>query len=460
MLLQISTTHQPASDLGYLLHKHPGRVHRIELTCGQATVFYPTVEEGHCVAALVMEVDPVRLVRSDDSHFDQYVNDRPYAASSFLSLAIVECFGTAMNGRSRERQELADSAIPLEATIPVLPAAGGEAFVRGLFEPLGYEVEVQAPEIDPEFPEWGAAPYVRLTLRGTLRLRDLLSHLYVLVPVLDARKHYYVNRDEVEKLLGRGGEWLARHPLRDAIVRRYLLRDRLLISEALGRLAEAETLEEAPTDEIEDAPEPKAERGPTLHEQRLHAVEAALLASGARRVLDLGCGEGKLIRMLLRHSQFERIVGMDVSWRAIERAHRQLKIDRMPDRKAARVELLHGSLVYRDARLEGFDAAALVEVIEHLDPWRLDALERVVFESSRPRTVLVTTPNREYNARYEKLREELRHSDHRFEWTRAEFEAWARAVAGRHGYEVTLEGIGTADEELGAPSQLATFRRV
>jgi 3' terminal RNA ribose 2'-O-methyltransferase Hen1 len=177
-------------------------------------------------------------------------------------------------------------------------------------------------------------------------------------------------------------------------------------------------------------------------------------------VLDLGCGEGRLLRLLLAERQFERILGMDVAYRVLETAKDRLRLDRLPPTQAQRLTLIQGSLLYRDARLSGFDAAAVVEVIEHLDPARLAAFERVVFEFARPGTVVLTTPNAEYNVRFPTLEAgRFRHADHRFEWTRTEFQTWAERVATAHGYQVTAAPVGSADPEVGAPSQLAVFTR-
>jgi 3' terminal RNA ribose 2'-O-methyltransferase Hen1 len=177
-------------------------------------------------------------------------------------------------------------------------------------------------------------------------------------------------------------------------------------------------------------------------------------------VLDLGCGEGKLLRELLKDKQFDEIVGMDVSIRSLETARDRLRLDRLSERQAARIKLIHGSLTYRDKRLEGFDAAALVEVIEHLDPPRLAAFERAIFEFARPGTVVLTTPNREYNVTWENVgAERFRHPDHRFEWTRKEFESWAQTVAVRNGYSVRFLPVGPVDEGRGSPTQMGVFVR-
>lgn len=466
MLLTITTTHTPATDLGYLLAKNPARAQRFELSFGAAHVFYPEATEARCTAALLLDIDPVGLVRgrggpgAGGGPLRQYVNDRPYVASSFLSVAIADVLGSALAGRSRERAELAAAPIPLEARLAALPARGGEAVVRRLFEPLGYTVELEGRPLDERFPEWGASQIFTLTLRHTLRLSELLAHLYVLVPVLDAEKHYYVGEAEVEKLLRRGEGWLAAHPERELIAGRYLRRQRL-VRAALERLVG----DEGPEDVDEaaaarDAEEAAVERRLSLHEQRLAAVLAALREAGARSVLDLGCGEGRLLQALLAERQFEHILGLDVSYAAVQRAGERLRLDQLPDAQRARLQLVQGALTYRDARLRGYDAAALVEVIEHLDAARLAALERALFGDARPATVVITTPNREYNALFPTLPAgRMRHRDHRFEWTRAELAAWAAGVGGRHGYGFELRPIGPEDAALGAPSQMAIFRR-
>ena len=462
MLLTITTTHSPATDLGYLLHKHPERVQSFELTFGEAHVFYPEASAERTTAALLLDVDPIGLVRGKGSEqnslLGHYVNDRPYVASSFMSVAIAQVFGSAMAGRCKDRAELVGEPVPLSATIDVLPVRGGEALVRRIFEPLGYSVKVTGRPLDERFPEWGESPYHTVTISAMRTLADLLTHLYVLIPVFDNNKHYFVGQDELEKLLAHGGGWLAEHPEKELITRRYLRHRSNLYREALARLAD----ESADAEAEEDRPaiEEVLDESLSLHQQRHGAVLAALRASGARSVVDLGCGEGKLLRELLVDRQFTTIVGMDVSHRSLEIARKRLRLERMPDQVADRISLIHGSLIYRDERLAGFDAAAVVEVIEHLDPPRLAAFERVLFEFARPKTIVLTTPNREYNVRWESLPAgQFRHSDHRFEWTRSEFAEWSNRAAARFGYTVKFVPVGPVDDEVGSPTQMAVFER-
>ena len=467
MLLTITTTHQPATDLGFLLHKNPARAQSAELSFGRAHVFYPEAGSDRCTAALLLDVDPVGLVRGrrgpegEGGLLSQYVNDRPYVASSFLSVAIADLFGTAMGGRSKERPELAETAIPLEAHIAVLPCRGGEPFLRRLFEPLGYTVDAQAHTLDDTVPAWGDSRYYTVTLRAVKRVAELLAHLYVLIPVLDDEKHYWVGDAEVEKLLRIGEGWLATHPERDVITQRYLKHRHSLVRDAISRLV---TEEEPDAEEAEpavrDAEEGALERPLSLNEQRLATVLGALRASGATSVVDLGCGEGRLLRILLDEKRFTRILGMDVSYRVLEIAMDRLHVDRMPAKQRERISLVHGSLMYRDERLAGFDAAAVVEVIEHLDPPRLAAFERVVFEFARPGTVIITTPNSEYNGQWPSLPAgRFRHRDHRFEWTRAEFQRWAERISERFGYAVRFGPVGPVDEHVGSPTQMGIFTR-
>ncbi|QBS43627.1 3' terminal RNA ribose 2'-O-methyltransferase Hen1 [Nocardia sp. CS682] len=577
MLLTITCTPPedadwPATDLGFLLHKNPGRVQAFEQSYGTAHVVYPEATTARCTVALVLEIDPIRLVRgrsrgTPDFSLGQYVNDRPYAASSLLSVAIGAVFRTALHGRCTLRPELAQTALPLHVELPAVPCRGGAEVAERVFAPLGWAVTATALPLDPAFPAWGDSHYLRLELSGTVRLADALSHLYVLLPVLDGAKHYWLAADEVDKLIRAGGGWLAEHPERGWITRRYLARRQSLVRTALARLAELDEVEPELLDaveEVDDAesvassdlaaggsetgftpaqvadgedvsadrrgggeiaaadaadlaatvagahdgtvagaidvavagatdtdsagvpdmaaagvPDIAAAGGPdsaaarasglaetspgtvSLAVARRAAVRAALHEAGARRVLDLGCGEGTLLRELLSDKAFTEIVGVDVSMRALHIAERKLRLERLPERVAQRLTLLQGALTYTDARLRGYDAAVLMEVIEHVDPPRLGALEHAVFAAAAPRAVLVTTPNAEVNVRFEGLAAgAFRHADHRFEWTRAEFAAWADGVAARHGYSVRFVPIGVVDAEFGAPTQMAVFSKV
>jgi 3' terminal RNA ribose 2'-O-methyltransferase Hen1 len=464
MLLTIATTHRPATDLGFLLHKNPARPQTFELSHGRAHVYYPEASEQRCVAALLLEIDPVGLVRNrrgpsgEGFSLEQYVNDRPYVASSFLSVAIAQVLGSALAGTSRERPELTKTPIPLNVRISVLPCRGGEPFLRKLFEPLGYAVSATRHILDAHFPEWGESSYFTVELSHTITLHELLAHLYVLIPVLDNDKHYWIGDEEVEKLLRHGENWLAAHPEKEHIVSRYLKHRRHLAEAAMARLLDEDQQQVDEQDESHARQEESVEATISLNEQRQNAVIDALKSSGAQRVLDLGCSYGNLLRRLIKDRQFEQIVGLDVSHRALEIASERLNLDRLSEKQRARIQLIQGSLIYRDKRLAGFDAAAVVEVIEHLDEPRLAAFERVLFEFARPRTIVVTTPNVEYNVKFPTLSAgRFRHKDHRFEWTREQFRNWATATGARFAYNVRFAPIGPEDSQLGSPTQMAVF---
>jgi 3' terminal RNA ribose 2'-O-methyltransferase Hen1 len=480
VLLTLTTTREPATDLGYLLVKHPDRVHTFDVSTGTAYLFFPEAKPDRCTAALVLEVDPRRLATGSREGFTlgQFVNDRPYAASSLLAAALNRVLRTAMRGQSDERPELAAAALPLSARIPVLRCRGGAGLVDRLFAPLGWTVEATAVPLDERFPAWGPSRYLDLTLTGDVRLADALNQLYVLLPVLDDAKHYWVSPDEVDKLLRAGTGWLAGHPAKDLITRRYLAHNRGLAAHALGELAAAELAAAERLAEVDDAPAPDsvdaepptaadeeaqlpepARRVP-LAEQRRRAVLAALTegsGTAPARVLDLGCGSGALLADLVRQPRYTEIVGVDVSPSVLRLAQRRLRLDRLPERQRDRVRLWQSALTYTDDRLVGYDAAVLMEVIEHIDPPRLPAVAASVFGHARPARVIVTTPNVEYNVRFPDMTTALRHTDHRFEWTRAEFAAWCAEVAGRYGYRVETRGVGEDDSEVGSPTQLAVF---
>jgi 3' terminal RNA ribose 2'-O-methyltransferase Hen1 len=469
VLLTITTTRAPATDLGYLLHKHPDRFQSFAVSAGEAHVFYPEATPERCTAALLLEVDPVALVRGHgrkqvSTELARYVNDRPYAASSMLAVAIKEAFRTALTGRCDARPDLAAAAIPLAIRVPALRSRGGFTLAHRVFGPLGWSVEAIPQPFEP--PEWGDSPYLDLRLTGHLRLADALNHLYVLLPVLDDTKHYWVSTEEVDKLVRAGGDWLAAHPEKELITRRYLSHQRKLTQSALARLAEADDTDPAeldnavPDPQAPEAPETQPPQAKSLATLRREAVLAVLRTEGARRIGDFGCGEGTLVRDLLKESSVELVLAVDVSARALQLAARTLNLDRMSGPQRDRLKIFQSSLSYRDDRLAGLDAAVLMEVIEHVDPGRLAALERAVFGFAAPGAVLVTTPNAEYNACFESLPAgAMRHRDHRFEWTRAEFAGWATRVAADFGYQVSLAPVGPEHPAYGPPTQLAVFTR-
>ena len=404
MLLTLRTPEPRNSGFARLPGHGAEPVQGLGVPGGRAHLFSPGAEE----VAVMLELDPV--TPGARPSFRGY---KAYSAPALLGMALGRFFPSALAGED-------DVPQAVEVRVSVLPCTAGEAVFSRIFGPLGYAVDATRLPLDPEQPRAGQGWLYVVALSGRQRLRDVLSHLRILLPFFDSDGLLRESGAGAMELWEEGRPWLQAHPEREMLERRLL-----------GR-----------------APRP------VLHDQRHEAVLAALKESGARRVLDLGCGTGPLLRRLLEEPQFEEVVGVEVERGALAQAAAQLP-------PGGRGRVLHGSLAYRDARLAGFDAAAIVEVVEHLDPPQLAAFEGVVWEAARPATVVVTTPNAEYNTLYEYHRGgRLRHPDHRFEWTRAEFRAWAQGVAARHGYGVRFGAVGPEDERVGPLTQMAVFARL
>ena len=447
MLLTITYTGENACDLGYLLHKNPSRPQTASLSFGKVHVFYPEASADRCTAALLIDINPLDLSRSKPGSISKnlfdYVNDRPYVSSSFMSTAISRVFGTAMSGHCKNKQDLADANLNLSASITMFPCREDTEMLNRVFNPLGYEISWDSFHLDEKFPEWGKGQYVNLKLRGEVRLSDLLKHLYVLIPVFDKQKHYWIGEGEVEKLFTHGEGWLENHPEKHFITRRYFKKIRRFTQLAIERLDHTSDVQNG-------TEEPETIRLNTL---RLNAVFSELKESGAKSVIDMGCGEGHLLQLLLADKNFTSIAGVDVSLSALDRT-----ADRFKD--SERLILFQSSICYRDSRFYDYNAAVAVEVIEHLDRDNVSSFTSVIFGDASFKTVIITTPNAEYNRSYPGMEDgSFRHTDHRFEWTRKKFQTWANSVADQYGYDVLFKNIGVIDEVLGSPTQMGIFTK-
>lgn len=485
-MLNITTTVRPATDLGYLLGKHPDRLQSFPQTYGQAHVFYPVASAERCTATLLLEIDPLAITRRASGanpnapFLQQYVNDRPYTANSHLAVAIASVFGSALNGNCSERPELAETPIPLEVEVPAIRCPHGEVLIPRFFEPLGYRLQVDSPLMDPRLPHLGPSRHHALTLSSEhLTLAQVLRHLYVLLPAMDNQKHYWIDRNEVDKLVRHSQDWLSGHPEAEVITRRYLGQRPHLTLRAMNALNTEPDLDQPAPSEREPAPpavpatDPQAESLPSadrpdqpaalnLQQQRINDVFEILKSAAPSSVIDVGCGEGELAKLLVQQTKIPRITALDVSQRQLEIAARRLRSQSVIQAPFQRLNLIHASATYRDPRTAGHQAAVAMEIVEHIDPDKLAAFTELLLEPSDLTLVVVTTPNREFNRVYNhrhQRNDRLRHWDHRFEWDQPQFQAWAGHAAAAHGYSVDFRPVGAAHPQYGPPTQMAVFTR-
>lgn len=449
MHLSISTTHKPATDLGFLLYKHPKKLHTRGTSFSTNHCFFSEATDDLCTANLwvnVRELQEFELYRRFNNFENPFINDRPYVAGSLMSTAMSEMFRTAMSGSCRERPELARSPIPLTIEVATVRCEDGIDFIKGIFEPLGYQVDLESYLLDEAFPNWGSSPYFKLRLQTNKELYLVLRQLFILLPVLDNQKHYWVDEAEQEKIIKMGEGWLQAHPMFSKIVSRYLKNLQSLAVEVKKHFA----LDENLTTKARNKEE-QLEQKIHLNTLRMDYVAELLKDHQVRTVGDLGCGEGKLIERLLQNSDITEIRAFEVSIDELEKA--QQRIAEL--KQLERVKFFNSSVLYLDHRTKDLDAVVLVEVIEHLEEVRLPVLAANVFKYMEPSMVVITTPNFEFNQRFET--KGFRHPDHRFEWTREEFKSWCEVQAQKYGYTFKIDFIGEVDSALGGPTQVGVF---
>lgn len=467
MLLTITTTHQPATDMGYLLGKHPNRCQTFDFPWAKAHVFYPEASHERCTIALAVELLTHKLNPNNrgtaHSRQEHFVNDRAYAATSHLALVINQLFSQAYASQNKDKPELSNTPLPLEVWLPTVPRGRHPDTASQLFEPLGYTVAAKPLPLDQKKPDSGYSRHIDLTLSHTITMAEMLRHLYVLLPTMDGGKHHYIEQDDVEKLMRFGEGWLSTHPKRDMIVNSSMNEKRSFANKVVAMLDEQNQAQEQPDENSpqetrHERQEAHVERGIGLNKMRRDAVLKAVKDSSPNSVIDLGCGEGTLTLALLQENPSFRVTAMDVSTRAMSTLER--RAGRLTPAQKDRLKTFHGSLSYRDRRLADHDTAVAMEVVEHIDEEKLSSFEDTVLAGARPKTLIVTTPNREYNAVFGMEPGTRRHRDHRFEWDRQEFKKWANDSAAAHGYSVAILPIGPVDPSMGPPSQMAVFTRI
>lgn len=474
MFLSIAVSGEHAPDLGFVLYKHPGRAFEKSTSKGRITGGFTENRDDFAEFILVVEVDPVERVRGVnwERGIASYVEPMPFLAASHMSQALSQALGSAMNGVLGSKDPVIDARVkaagvkPWPLSIKVGPVRCSPYMIETLFSELDWSVEIESHNLDvPGVSEEDDRPLHVFTLKGEATVSDALSQLYVLLPVLDPSRHYFYDESEARKLFDKGGEWLKGHSSRDLIISRYLSKSKELREYArqlFGNFQEKKDLEEliSETEEMMRDWEDPDDNSP--HRQRHNRIVADVAIWNARKVIDLGCGEGRLLERLVRIAPDMRVVGIEPSAREIERARK--KLSNNPGKNVdPRVEFVHGSAMYGDERFKGFDVAVLSEVIEHVDEDRLSILARSVFGTMAPRRVIITTPNGDYNKVFGFAPGEFRHADHRFEWTLAECRAWVNGVTSAYPYDAEISPVGgrnaDAEESNGEVSHYIVFTK-
>ncbi|MDN4617361.1 3' terminal RNA ribose 2'-O-methyltransferase Hen1 [Paenibacillus sp. PsM32] len=481
MYLTIKATGEHANMISHLLAKNPHNLYDRTEKGARVRLVYTSFEPHDTEAILFVTPDPIELVKGTPDHYDitQYINDRELAVSSLFCSYIRPALGTALNGKPKaDYMNWVDYQFDLQMTFGPVASDLPDHVVESLFQPLGYEVQMERGEIDYSFDLKNRSTVRHIQISGQQTLQQMLRQVYILIPVLDNYKHYYINEDEIERLRRYGEGWLSTHPQHDLMIKRSL-RFAPLIKEYEQQVANDASMDtlltEISTHSVEDATAQAESAEPLeiidglettieppvvrLNELRYRAiVEQVSLLPQRKQVIDFGAGEGKLS---VRLGQIE---GVEQVWAVEPSMQSQLRaIDRFAKLEGRTDDVIPvittGSLFYRDERWIDQDVIILCEVIEHINEVRLPQVIHTLFTDYRPQTLIITTPNREYNEVYDMDTEEIRHADHRFEWTRAEFEQYCTQWIQNRPYTFTISGIGEKHEQYGQPTQMVVFHR-
>jgi 3' terminal RNA ribose 2'-O-methyltransferase Hen1 len=444
MQLSLTVRGSGADVVSYLIAKNPNNPYERDEKGFKVRLVYPIFTTEEVQFVIYVKPDPIDLVRNSSDLYDitHYINDREFAVSSLFITTIRKALGTALNGKpDEEYQQWVGHEFDMELAFGPVATDLHDKEIADLFEPIGYKVEIERGV--SSIREKSSARYI--TLSGRQSVQNALKHVSILIPVIDNYKHYFLDEREIEKLDRYGEGWLEDHPLKQMIVKR-ALRFNALISQS--KFYEKKQRNS-------DYDESKKVR---LNDLRYEAILNLIkLLPHKESIVDLGAGEGRLSVQLGFVEGIKEILSIEPSnksrIRAIERFE-QVNV------KEGYVEpqSLPGSLYYFDSRLQNKDVIVLCEVIEHIEEDRLPKIFDMILSDYRPKTLIVTTPNQEYNVLYE-LNDEMRHDDHRFEWTRAQFAQNVETWTEKYPYEVSIQGIGEEHDVYGHPTQMAIFRR-
>ncbi|WP_075619063.1 3' terminal RNA ribose 2'-O-methyltransferase Hen1 [Paenisporosarcina indica] len=445
MQLTIKATGENVKAISYLLSKNPDNVYERNHKGHLVRLFYSKFTETELEVTIFVTPDPIELIKSSSNSYDitHYINDREFAVSSIFCSFIRSALGTALNGQPKEEYiDWVNHLFPFEFEFGPVVSTISDEVLNELFEPIGYQVTITRPEIDYSFQMKEKSSVSYISLKGTKTLQDGLRQLFILIPVIDNYKHYFIDEKEIEKLERYGEGWLEAHPMRDMIYRQ-ALRFKEVYSQVENTNLE-EKIEE-PSEKIR------------LNDLRYERIVETVSLMKPKSIVDFGSGEGKLSVRLGFVTGVKEILAVEPSESATLKALR--RFEKVTNKEGFVVpETLWGSLFYYDERLKGKDVMILCEVIEHIDEYRLPKVLDTILHDYQPGALIITTPNREYNMVYD-MDDHFRHNDHRFEWTRAEFYQWCNERNLRESYDLHFDGIGEEHETQGFPTQMCVFKR-
>ena len=445
MQLTIRATGENVKVISYLLAKNPNNVYERNHKGHLVRLFYSECSETELDVTIFVTPDSLELKQNGSYTYDitHYINDREFAVSSIFCSFIRPALGTALNGQPKEEyKEWVNHCFPFEFQFGPVSSTLSNEEIRALFEPLGYETTISRAETNYSFHLKQKSTARFISLKGSTTLQHGLRQLFVLIPVLDNYKHYYIDEKEIEKIERYGEGWLENHPLKS-----FILRQALRFKEVYSIVQKTEESEESKEKTV------KIRLNDLRYEKIIEMVKGI---EPRRRIVDFGSGEGKLSLRLGFVDGVQEVLAVEPSETAALQAIERFEKVRHQEGFVMPTPLW-GSLFYYDERLKNKDIMILCEVIEHIDAYRLPKMMDTILNEYQPKVLIITTPNQEYNAVYN-LGEQIRHHDHRFEWTREEFQTWC--VDRNNGnYELAFIGIGEMHEQYGCPTQMCVFSR-
>lgn len=445
MQLTIQASGDNVKAISYLLSKNPDNLYERNHKGHLVRLFYSKFTEEEVEVTIFVTPDPIELLQNRSNSYDitHYINDREFAVSSIFTSFVRSALGTALNGQPKEEYlKWVSYRFPFKFQFGPVASTFSDLQIKDLFEPIGYEVSISRPEIDYAIDLKEKSSARMITLSANQTLQDALRHLFVLIPVIDDYKHYFIDEKEIEKLQRYGEGWLEEHPKRDSIYRQAL------------RFKEIYSQVERPSSQEQTDEEAKKVR---LNDLRYGKIVEKAEIMRPKSIVDFGSGEGKLSLRLGFLEGVKEILAVEPS--EIENLKAKRRFEKVKDQpNFVEPETLWGSLFYFDERLKGKDLIILCEVIEHIDEYRLPKAMDMILHQYTPESLIITTPNKEYNVVYD-MEENYRHSDHRFEWTRQEFREWCHARNHQNLYELEFLGIGQEHLSQGFPTQMCVFKR-